>query len=188
MGETIASNPKLVVIDGHALAYRAFHALPLTLSTSKGELTNAVYGFATMILNVLRDEKPDYIAVAFDVGPSFRQRAYGEYKAQRAAMPDEMRSQLTRIREMVDAFGIPVFTMDDYEADDVLGTLSRRAAAQDVSTILVTGDADIFQLIDSHTRVLTSRRRFSDTVMMDEAAFRERYGLQPKQMIDMKAL
>ncbi|MDH7484669.1 MAG: DNA polymerase I [Anaerolineae bacterium] len=179
---------KLVLIDGHSLAYRAFHALPATLATSQGELTNAVFGFTSMLLNVLRDEKPDYIAVAFDVGRTFRHEQYPEYKAHRAAMPDELRTQMARIRQVVEAFNIPIFEVEGYEADDVLGTLSRQAAARGVETLLVTGDTDAFQLVDRHTRVLTSRRSFSDTVVYDEAGIQARYGLRPQQLIDYKAL
>ena len=158
---------KLVLIDGHSLAYRAFHALPPTLATSRGEPTNAVFGFASMLINVLQEEKPDYIAVAFDVGRTFRHDRYPEYKAHRPPMPDDLRSQMERIRQVVEAFDIPVFQKEGYEADDVLGTLSRQAEEQGVETLLVTGDSDAFQLVDDHTRVLTSRRSFNDTVVYD---------------------
>ena len=178
---------KLVLIDGHSLAYRAFHALPATMATSQGELTNAVFGFTSMLLNVLRDEKPDYIAVAFDVGRTFRHEQYPQYKAHRPAMPEELRTQMARIRQVVEAFNIPIFEVEGYEADDVLGTLSRQAAQQSLETLLVTGDTDAFQLIDEHTRVLTSRRRFGDTVTYDEAGIDARYGLRPQQLIDYKA-
>jgi len=178
---------KLVLVDGHSLAYRAYHALPATLVTSQGELTNAVFGFASMLLNVLRDEEPDYVAVAFDVGRTFRHEQFPEYKAHRPSMPDDLRTQMDRIRQVVEAFGIPIFEVEGYEADDVLGTLSRQAAESDVDTLLVTGDTDAFQLIDAHTRVLTSRRRFGDTVVYDEAAIEARYGLRPQQLIDYKA-
>ncbi|MCR4408296.1 MAG: DNA polymerase I [Anaerolineae bacterium] len=179
---------KLVLIDGHALAYRAFHALPPTLSTKSGELTNATYGFTSMLLNVLRDEKPDYVIVAFDVGRTFRHDEYPEYKAQRRKMPDELHYQLERIREIVKALNIPIVEVPGYEADDVLGTLCRQAAAQGLETLIVTGDTDTFQLIDQHTRVLTSRRQFSDTVIYDEQGIKERYGLTPAQLVDYKAI
>ena len=179
---------KLVLIDGHALAYRAFHALPPTLSTKSGELTNATYGFTSMLLNVLRDEKPDYIIVAFDVGRTFRHDEYPEYKAQRRKMPDELQYQLERIRDIIQALNIPIVEVPGYEADDVLGTLSRQAAAQGLETLIVTGDTDTFQLIDQHTRVLTSRRQFSETVIYDEQGIKERYGLTPAQLVDYKAI
>ena len=180
--------PKLVLIDGHALAFRAYHALPPTLSTSKGELTNAVYGFASMLLNVLRDQNPEHIAIAFDVGPSFRHKEFPPYKAQRARMPEDLALQLERIQELVEAFRIPVYTAEGFEADDVLGTLARQASEQGIDTLIVTGDTDTFQLVEPRTRVLTSRRRFSDVVIYDEKAIWERYNLSPKQLVDLKAL
>jgi len=185
----MVSKKKLVLIDGYALAYRAYHALrPDAFSTRQGELTNAVYGFTSMLLAVLRDEQPDYIAVSFDVGRTFRHEEYPEYKAHRAEMPQELATQLQRINQVIEAFNIPVFTAEGYEADDVLGTLARQAAQQGVETLIVTGDTDAFQLIDEHTRVLTSRRQYSDTVIYDEAGIRERYGLKPHQLIDYKGL
>ena len=182
------SKGKLVLIDGHALAYRAYYALPPTLSTSKGELINAVFGFTSMLLNVLRDEKPDYIAVAFDVGKTFRHEEYKEYKAHRIEMPDELRTQMARIQEIVRALSIPIIEAEGYEADDVLGTLAQKAEKEGVEILIVTGDTDTFQLIDEHTRVLTSRRSFSDTIVYDQEGIEERYGLQPHQLIDYKAL
>ncbi|MDH4135455.1 MAG: DNA polymerase I, partial [Anaerolineae bacterium] len=183
------ANEKLVLIDGHALAYRAYHALrPDSFSTRKGELTNAVYGFTSMLLAVLRDERPDYIAVTFDVGRTFRHEEYPLYKAHREAMPEELATQLRRINEIVEAFNIPVFTAEGYEADDALGTLARQAAQQGMETLIVTGDTDTFQLIDDNTRVLTSRRQYSDTVIYDETGIQERYGLKPRQIIDYKGL
>ena len=178
----------LILIDGYSLAYRAYHALPTDLSTSKGELTNAVYGFASMLLNVLRDHKPDYLAVAFDVGPSFRHQEFAAYKAQRPTTPDELSSQLERIGELVEAFHIPVYTAEGYEADDVLGTLACQAAERGLDTLIVTGDKDALQLVGPHVRVLTSGRRFSDVILYDEKAVRERLGLTPRQLVDFKAL
>ena len=182
------SRRKLVLIDGHALAYRAYYALPQTLSTSKGEPTNAVFGFTSMLLNVLRDEKPDYIAVAFDVGKTFRHEKYKEYKAHRLKMPDDMRTQMARIRGILQALGIPIIEVEGYEADDVLGTLAQRAEKEGLEVLIVTGDTDAFQLIDEHTRVLTSRRAFSDTIVYDREGIEKRYGLKPHQLIDYKAL
>jgi len=179
---------KLVLIDGHALAYRAFHALPEDMKTSQGELTNAVYGFTSMLLNVLRDERPTHIAVTFDKGLTFRHDMYSDYKAHRAKMPDEMRSQMARVRQVVETLGIPVFEQAGYEADDLLGTLSRQAGEQGVDTLIVTGDMDLLQLVDEHTRVLTSRWRFSDTVTYDLEGVKQRYGLPPAQLVDLKAI
>ncbi|MFW6136107.1 MAG: DNA polymerase I [Chloroflexota bacterium] len=180
---------KLVLIDGHALAYRAYHALPDDLKTSRGELTNAVYGFTSMLLNVLRDEEPTHIAVTFDKGPTFRHEIYTEYKAHRAKMPEELRSQMDRVRAVVETLDIPIFEEEGYEADDLLGALARQAEDQDVDTLIVTGDMDLLQLVDERTRVLTSRWRFSDTVIYDIEGVKERYeGLSPEQLVDYKAL
>lgn len=179
---------KLVLVDGHSLAYRAFHALPADMQTSTGELTNASYGFASMLLTVLNDEKPDYVIVTFDKGPSFRVREYAEYKAHREKMPAEMRSQMERVREIVDTLNIPIVMLPDYEADDVLGTLSRQAADAGLDVVIVTGDRDALQLVDERVTVLTSGRRFSDTLRYTPEAVREKYGLEPQQLIDLKAL
>lgn len=179
---------KLVLFDGHSLAYRAFHALPADMKTSSGELTNASYGFASMLFSVLADEHPDYVIVTFDKGPSFRVRDYAEYKAHRAQMPPEMRVQMKRVREIVATLGIPLLELDDYEADDLLGTLSRQAAEAGLDVLIVTGDRDALQLVDDHTTVLTSGRRFSDTLRYTPDAVREKYGLEPQQLIDLKAL
>jgi DNA polymerase-1 len=179
---------KLVLIDGHSLAYRAFHALPADMKTSQGELTNAIYGFTSMLINVVRDEKPTHIAVTFDKGRTFRHDMYTEYKAHRAKMPDEMRSQMARLRQVVETMGIPTFEVEGFEADDLLGTLARQAEEQSIDTLIVTGDADLLQLVDEHTRVLTSRWRFSDTVTYDPQGVQQRYGLSPAQLADLKAL
>jgi DNA polymerase-1 len=185
---TMPRKSELVLIDGHALAYRAFHALPVEMKTSAGELTNTVFGFTSMLLNVLRDETPEYLAVAFDKGRTFRHEEYPEYKAHRAKMPEEMRPQMQRIREVIRAFRIPIFEMDGYEADDLLGTIAEMTGKPGVEVLIVTGDMDLLQLVNSHTRVLTSRWRFSDTVTYDEEGVRQRYGLEPSQLVDMKAL
>jgi DNA polymerase-1 len=179
---------KLVLIDGHALVYRAYFALPSNMATSRGELTNAVFGFASMLLNVLRDEQPDYLAVTFDRGRTFRHEEYAEYKANRAAMPDDLSMQFRRIDELLEAFDIPTYSAEGYEADDVLAALAEQAKAQGVDTLIVTGDTDTFQLVGPHVKVMAPRRSFGDTVIYDEAGIRERYGLEPKQLIDYKAL
>jgi len=141
-----------------------------------------------MLLNVLREERPTHVAVTFDKGLTFRHEMYAEYKAHRAKMPEDMSSQMERVRQVVDTLGMPVFELEGYEADDLLGTLARQAGEQGVSTLIVTGDTDILQLVDEHTRVLTSRWRFSDTVTYDVAGVRQRYGLPPAQLVELKAL
>ena len=182
--------PELVLIDGHALAYRAYFALQTTgLATSRGEPTHAVYGFCLMLLAVLEEEQPDYLAVTFDVGETFRHRQYAEYKATRDKAPEDLHQQVERIKQVVQAFGLPVLTAAGYEADDVLGTIAQQAEAQGVETLIVTGDRDTFQLVSPLTRVLISGRRFSDREIYDEARVAERYGgLTPAQLVDMKGL
>ena len=186
---------KILLLDGHSLAYRAFFALPLynqsgrpSFSTGKGELTNATYGFTAMLLKVWADEKPDYIAAAFDKGRTFRDDKYADYKATRAKMPDELSPQIERITQLVKAFGIPAITAEHYEADDILGTLAKRAARDGLEAIIVTGDSDAFQLIEPNIKVFTSGRGWQDTTLYDEATIADRFGLKPAQLIDFKAL
>lgn len=179
---------KLVLIDGHSLAFRAYHALPPEMQTRDGEPTNATFGFFSMLLNVLRDEKPDFVAVAFDVGKTFRHEEYAEYKGTRDRMPDDLRLQVRRIQSVVEAFNIPIFTREGFEADDVLGTLAHQGDQQGVQTVIVTGDRDIVQCVTDQTTVLTSGRRFSDTIYYNRETVMERYKLAPKQLIDLKAL
>jgi len=154
-------NAKLVLIDGHSLAFRAFHALPLDMAAPSGELTNAVFGFTSMLLTVLAEQQPEYVAVAFDVGKTFRHDMYTAYKGHRERMPDELRSQVERIKQVVEALNIPIFTAEGFEADDVLATLARQAAAQGVDSLIVTGDRDILQVVDDHISVLTSGRKLA---------------------------
>lgn len=181
---------KLVLIDGHALAYRVFHALPVEgFATREGEPTNATYGFTATLLNILQEHQPDYIAVCFDAGRSGRDEMYAGYKSQRDRMPEEMRVQMDRIRQIVEAFGIPIFELEGMEADDLLGTLARQAAEKGVETLIVTGDQDLLQLVGPHVRVFLSGRRLSEGTVYDEEAVRARYGgLSPAQLRDYKAL
>jgi DNA polymerase-1 len=179
---------KLMLVDGHSLAYRAYHALPADLSAPSGEPTNATYGFTLMLLSVLEEETPDHAIVTFDKGPSFRADMYEPYKAHREKMPDEMRLQMDRIRQIVEAFGLPIVELEDYEADDLLGTLARKAEEAGLDVVIVTGDRDALQLVDDHVTVLTSGRRFSDTIRYTPELVREKYDLEPEQLIDLKAL
>jgi DNA polymerase-1 len=182
------SGPKLALIDGHSLAFRAFHALPLSLTAPGGELTNAVFGFTSMLLNTLREHQPEYVAVAFDVGRTFRHDMYPQYKGHRERMPDELATQIERIKEVVDALNIPIFTREGFEADDVLATLALQAEAQDVASLIVTGDRDILQVVDDAISVVTSGRQFSDTIIYTPGSVEEKYGLRPDQLVDLKAL
>lgn len=179
----------LVLIDGHALAYRAYFALASTgFQTRDGEPTHAVYGFALMLLAVWEEYDPDYLAVTFDLGDTFRHKQYAEYKATREKMPEDLGHQIGRIEQMVNAFNIPVFAVENYEADDLLGTLANQASQQGVETIIVTGDRDAFQLVGPRVKVLISGRSFSDRVLYDEAQVEERYGLPPAKLIELKSL
>src|SRR6266496_2793923 len=150
----MASRPMFYVIDGHALAYRQFFALPQAgFSTRSGEPTNAVYGFARTLLDIIQKNRPEYIAVSFDRGLSGRDVLYGEYKGTREKMPIELHQQLERITQLVEAFNMPLLAMDGYEADDVIGTIVPQAEAEGVDVRIVTGDRDILQLLTEHTTV-----------------------------------
>ncbi len=181
---------RLILIDGHALAYRAFHALPLEgFATRDGEPTNATYGFTSTLLHILQELQPDYIAVCFDAGHSGRDEIYPDYKAHRDRMPDEMRVQMERIRQIVQAFGIPIFEVPGVEADDLMGALARQAASRGLETVIVTGDKDLLQLVSLGVKVFLAGRRLSDGTVYDEEAVRVRYGgLSPAQLRDFKAL
>ncbi|MEM7345245.1 MAG: DNA polymerase I [Chloroflexota bacterium] len=178
----------LVLIDGHALAYRAYFGMPATFTTSDGDPTHAVYGFTNMILAVWKEYDPDYFIVTFDRGDTFRHSMYTEYKATREKMPDDLRSQIEKIEALVKAFNMPVFTKENYEADDLLGTLANQAAARDIEALIVTGDRDAFQLVAPNIKVLISGKRFADREVYDEARVEDRYGVTPIQLIDMKGL
>jgi len=180
---------KLVVIDGHAMVHRAFHALPEALTNSSGEQVNATFGFTSMLIKALTEVKPDYIALTFDrPSPTFRHEQFAEYKAHRPALPDNMRPQFGRIREIVQAFGIPIYEKDGYEADDVIGTLATQATQQGVNTIILTGDMDTLQLVNDHVEVLAAKRGISEVTEYDTDAVIARYGLPPEKLPDFKGL
>ena len=184
-----AKRPKLMIVDGHAMIHRAFHAVPEDLATSKGEAVNATFGFTSILIKELADLKPDYVAVAFDrPSPTFRHIEYAAYKAHRPTLPDIMRPQFGRIREIVEAFGIPIYEMDGFEADDIIGTLSVQAAQQGVDTVILTGDMDTLQLVNDHVRVKIARRGISDITDYGVAEVKERYGLPPEKLPDYKGL
>jgi DNA polymerase-1 len=179
----------LLLFDGNALVHRAFHALPPLTQHKTGELVNAVYGFASTLLKVFADFKPTHWAIAFDrPTPTFRHEMFEEYKAQRPATPEELKSQIGKVHQLVEAFHIPVFEIDGFEADDVLGTLSRQADEQGIETIIVTGDNDMLQAVLPRVRTLAPRRSFTDTVLYDEEAVQQKYGIKPEQLADLKAL
>ncbi len=187
---TQPARPTLVLIDGHAVAYRHFFALPQEKFTLRdGTPTNATFGFARVLLDVLEKDAPHYLAVAFDMGLSGRDEIYNEYKGTRSKMPDELRSQMADIRALVEAFNIPILEFPGYEADDVLGTLARQAEAQGLDVLIVTGDRDLLQLVTEHTRVRLPKSRDADEDrLFDLLTFREKYdGLEPPQLVDLKA-
>ncbi len=179
---------KLVVVDGNSLLYRAFYALP-PLQNRRGEYTNAVYGFTTMLIKLLESEQPDFIAVAFDPPkPSFRVRIDESYKAQREKTPPELSEQITRTRAILKAMNIPVFEVEDYEADDVIGTLADQFAEEGREVTVVSGDADLLQLIGDRVTVLLTKKGITQMESYDHELLKEKYGLAPEQVIDFKAL
>jgi len=181
----------LVLLDGHSLAYRAYFALPDDLATTTGQITNAVYGFTTMLVKLFGEVAPDRIAVCFDLGrPAYRYDVYDGYKANRSAAPDQFRSQLPLIREVLATLRIPVVEVEGYEADDVIATLVEQARAEGVPVLVVTGDRDNLQLVDDQAgvRVMMTRRGITDTVTYDEAGVLERYGVPPGRYADLAAL
>ena len=181
---------RLLLLDGHSLAYRAFFALPSeNFSTTTGQPTNAVYGFTAMLINVLRDERPTHVAVAFDRSePTFRHEQYVEYKANRRETPADFRGQLSLIFEVLDALGIRRLSLAGYEADDIIATLATQAAADGMSVLIVTGDRDALQLVTDDVTVLMTRRGISEMTRFTPAAVTEKYGLTPAQYPDFAAL
>jgi DNA polymerase-1 len=180
---------RLMLLDGYGLVYRGYFALP-PLTTSRGELVNGVFGFASIVLRGIADLQPDYLAVSFDLpGPTFRHDQYAEYKATRQRMPDDLRDQFPKVREVVKALRIPVYEMQGFEADDLIGTItSQLEPNENLETTIVTVDLDMLQLVTPRTRVMTTRSGVENTVMYDVARIEERFGLRPDQMIDYKAL
>jgi DNA polymerase I len=185
-----ARHELLLLLDGHSLAYRAFFALPAeNFSTTTGQPTNAVYGFTAMLINVLRDERPSHIAVAFDRSePTFRHEQYVEYKANRKETPTDFKGQLSLIFEVLDALGIPRLSVAGYEADDVIATLATQAEAGGMKVLIVTGDRDALQLVNDEVTVLMTRRGISEMTRFTPAAVNEKYGLTPAQYPDYAAL
>ncbi len=177
-----------MIIDGNALIHRSFHALPLSMATKNGEITNAIYGFTTVLLKALREFKPEFVVLTLDrKEPTFRHKKYAEYKATRVKAPDELYAQIPRVKQIAEAFNIPIFEMAGFEADDLIGTLAKNIGDK-ADTIIVTGDMDTMQLINEHTKVFAMKRGLTDAMIYDAKAVMERYGLEPCQMIDFKAL
>ncbi|MFA6028128.1 MAG: DNA polymerase I [Patescibacteria group bacterium] len=183
------SAEKIIIVDGNALVHRAFHALPPTMKTKSGQMTNAVYGFVTILFKVLKELKPKYAVVTFDVAKkTFRHEQYKEYKATRKKQPDELYEQIPIVKEIVQAFNIPIFEKEGFEADDVIGTLTKKLDGN-LEKFIVTGDMDTLQLVDEHTKVFTLKKGVKDTIVYDANGVKERFsGLTPAQMIDYKAI
>ena len=184
------TRPRLLLLDGHSLAYRAFYALPVeNFSTTTGQHTNAVYGFTAMLINVLRDEQPTHLAVAFDVSrATFRAEQYAEYKANRAKSPDEFQGQVSLIKEVLNALRVPFIEKVGFEADDIIGTLATQAMAEDFEVLICSGDRDSFQLVSDRTTVIYPMRGVSEMKRMTPAAVEERYGLPPARYPELAAL
>ena len=180
---------KVLLLDGHSLAFRAFFALPDTLVTSSGQITNAVYGFTAMLIKLLADERPQAVVVCFDKGtPKFRLDRYAEYKAGRAETPDLFRQQLPLIRDVLESLRIPMVELEGYEADDLLATLTKHCSEEGSEVVIVTGDRDILQLIRAGVSVIMTRRGISDVIRYDVPMVFERYGVAPEKWTDFVAL
>lgn len=181
---------RLLLVDGHSMAYRAFYALPVeNFKTSSGQPTNAVYGFASMLVNLIKEEEPTHIAIAFDVSrKTFRTEKFADYKANRASTPDEFRSQISFINELVECFGIKHLEMPGFEADDIIATLSRQALESSFEILICTGDRDSFQLVNKSVTVLYPKKGVTEMNRMTPEAIFEKYGLTPKQYPDFAAL
>ena len=171
----------LMLIDGNSLTYRAFFALPTELATASGQVTNAVYGFTSMLLNLLRDHEPDRVIVAFDrPEPTFRHEQIETYKANRSEAPDILRQQMGLVREVINALGLPTIEQAGFEADDLIATLATRARDAETDVMIVTGDRDSYQLVeDPYIRVLYNKRGVADYALYDEAGIKERTGVTP---------
>ncbi|MBU4481758.1 hypothetical protein KKH59_05645 [Patescibacteria group bacterium] len=196
---------RLIIIDSNSVIHRAFHALP-PLTTKKGELVNAVYGFLLVFFKAIKEFQPDYIAACFDMpGPTFRHKKYKEYKANRPPTPKELNNQIPKVKEILEGFNVPVFEKQGFEADDIIGTLALRAAkfsrpegarlappaggAAKIKNIIISGDLDLLQLVDEQTEVYILRKGVKDTVLYDENLVKEKYGgLTSEQLLDFKAL
>jgi len=179
---------KLILIDGNAIVHRSFHALP-PLTNRKGEMTNAVYGFSSVLIKVINELKPDYMVATFDLAaPTFRHIEYDQYKAKRVKAPDELYAQIPKTKDVLTAFGVPILEKEGFEADDIIGTVAKKYANKEIDILIITGDLDTLQLIDDNIRVYTLKKGLNDTIIYGEKEVEERYGLKVSQMIDYKAL
>ncbi len=179
---------ELYLLDGHSIAHRAFYALPM-LTDSDGEYTNSVFGFTKILLSLIDDRSPEYLAVAFDrEGKTFRHEEFEDYKADRKETPDELKPQFDKIKRVLRVLNVPIFEKEGFEADDLIGTLAHKANQENMNVVIVTGDRDALQLVNEKTKVLYTRRGIKDRVMYDLERVREEYELEPDQLVDMKGL
>ena len=180
----------VMLVDGNSLTYRAFFALPTDIALASGQVTNAVYGFTSMLLNLVRDHKPDGVAVAFDrPEPTFRHEAIATYKANRTAAPDILREQMGLVRQVIETLEIPILDCPGVEADDIIATLATQGRDNGDDILIVTGDRDSYQLVeDPHVRVLYNRRGVSDYANYDEAGIEEKTGVPPRLYAQYAAL
>lgn len=183
---------RLLVIDSHSLLHRAYHALP-PLTTKKGELVNAVYGFLLMLFKAISQFQPDFIVATFDFpAPTFRHQEFKEYKATRPKIPIDLSQQIPKIKKILKTLNIPIFEKEGFEADDIIGAISKLAPRKqiipEIETIILSGDLDTLQLVDSHTKVYTPKRGIKDIILYDQNKIKERYGLSSWQLVDLKAL
>ena len=184
---------RLIIIDSNSLIHRAYHALP-ALTTKKGELINAVYGFLLVFLRALKEFQPDYIAACFDLpGPTFRHKKFKEYKAKRPPTPEELCQQIPKVKEVLKSFDVPIFEKEGFEADDIIGTISKLAPKKqlipEIETVILSGDLDTLQLVNPCTKVYALRKGVKDIVLYDENLVKEKFqGLTPEQILDFKSL
>jgi len=184
---------KLIIIDSNAVIHRAFHALP-PLTTKKGELVNAIYGFLLVFFKAIKEFQPDFVVATFDFpAPTFRHKKYKLYKATRKKAPQELYDQIPKIKEVLESFNVQIFEKQGFEADDLIGTISKAAPKKqilpEIETIILTGDLDALQLVDKNTKVFALRKGLKDTVLYDKEKVKEKYdGLIPEDLIDYKAL
>lgn len=180
---------KILIIDGNALIHRSFHALPTTMTTKDGKVINAVFGFASVLIKSIRDFKPEYVVLALDKkGPTFRHEKYEDYKAHRKKAPDELYMQIPMVKELTKAFNIPIYEMSGFEADDLIGTIAKNQKNEGVENIIVTGDMDLLQLVDNRTKVYKLGRGIMDGTLFNEELTKSKYGINPDQVVDYKAL
>jgi len=184
---------RLIIIDSNSIIHRAYHALP-PLTTKKGELVNAVYGFLLVFFKAIREFQPDFIAATFDYpAPTFRHKKYKEYKAKRPPAPEELYQQIPKVKETLESFNVPIFEKEGFEADDIIGTIAhlapKRQVLPKIETIILSGDLDTLQLVNPRTKVYSLRRGVKDVVLYDEKQVQEKFqGLVPEQLLDFKAL